>query len=1133
MPHKTSRSGSVKTKPTTSIQDRKDCTSIAAAKRDVNVSGGVRETKAHAPPSLPEDTLLPPTAAPSAPPVPDKAESRAFDPREDNNPNRKHGTGSVTASAMKKKNARSDLSVKVSGFSAPILDWLSTGFLLQAAGASTVLNKFLTDLSKEYFGQILLQVQRQDAKGLREVLMQHAQEPRATALGVGMSATENNSGIKSKLVKSKDKITKRNGNETEQVGLTGPSSVLGPVALSWENTTLSRLKHPVKGAWEAAKVYGPPLGPTPLALSGQATPETSDPDLKLAVLTKYKAFSPVLDPSLTATAAATAQEWVESTTWMKKDGGGRFDKALDNLSALLSGMAAVYPSVRAALPTALEGLQKVQEVRNSLSSGEEGKGMGKEEVEGLIRWRVRRLLCQAWAGRKAKEKGEVLAAENALTALQTAMDAEDVQVGDFVRACRKEEETKIETADTKGQGGNDTEGVVDGRGELSERAVRNKEEEVEERTSMSAAESMSEQRAWEAHLKHHSGLSQAVASRIAAFRQWLQDGKAQDVIRDVLLLLRQHQHKETCLLPVDVHVLQENLGKAALVVGNPTLALSALDKAGKVGVCTEGDNPTLPPCVEYCPVALRLKALALEVKGEEEATKREGSAAEKTEDEPHATELALDVLGDLRKEDIERNDSVRRASYLTSAAVHTYHRLKRLSNGEGGQGEAPEKTRVVVERGLGLLEQARGMFDADRNEEGTEGGRWVSLVDPKWVSLSQDGDAMLWIQTNRLLAIFYAEPCLAPSLPHHHDLSIAAYQAALLPATRLLDGTLEAHSMVHTLRFELARAYARRGKNEQDEATCLALLREAEAALLPSQREEMGRLLHYTGRLLEEKGRKKVEDENEGGGEKELREAIELFGRAVEAFEGVRAKPKGEEERLNYMIGLNKSMAGIYVTLMKSMDKGCEGRSDGTEAGKEGGKDKNGQQQLSGKPSLFPCSPSLSPPKQAIWNADLEKAINRYTNAYTLLSAVAGGGGKASFEAGQVAFAIGDLYLQRRKEKRARNVENAIAWFEKAERDIRRSAPDRKDASGRYLPLYTQLYGKLAGLWHERAGLRKKEGGGSSGKVKEDLRKGEAYGVLFTNARRNYELRADVLAGRMADGLRVEEEGKDRGKEER
>ena len=155
------------------------------------------------------------------------------------------------------------------------------------------------------------------------------------------------------------------------------------------------------------------------------------------------------------------------------------------------------------------------------------------------------------------------------------------------------------------------------------------------------------------------------------------------------------------------------------------------------------------------------------------------------------------------------------------------------------------------------------MFEKEEGKEGEEGGEGgiEGEVDGKWVRLSRKGEPMLWIQTNRLLAVFYAEDCLSPFLPQHHDHSIAAYQVSLHHAALLLqqvprEQIPDVNNLINTLRFELARAYARRKKDEMDEMACFTLLSQAEAALLPTQKEEMGRLLTFTGTLWEEKGRK-------------------------------------------------------------------------------------------------------------------------------------------------------------------------------------------------------------------------------------------------------------------------------------
>jgi len=1113
--------------------------------RNSNGGGGVRETKAHPPP-----TPLATAGAPPAPAAPAKKEATAL------------------AAATKNKNknkATSSHTTSRKSFSDPVADWMHTGLLLQAVGKSPVLNKFITDLSKDYYGQVLLQVHGSEDEDFKSVLVQHATN-RCMAGAVGANTAGNYGSSKNSSSSSSKKVLtgKTNGataassssNNRKNSSSVGSSTPL----LTWSNTHTSLLKDPVNGAWEACKLYAPPLGPASLVSSINFSPEATDTYTKLHILANYKAFSPLLNLDVTSNAANLAQEWVSSMEWMKKEGRKKFDEALTTLTALLEGMAQVYPSVRHALPPTLAALQAIKAAKEGGKEG--GKDGGKEEgkkaalltddvVRELIQARLSPLLNEGWAGGRAGSKARVHSAAAAVAALQTAMDGEGAEVGDVVRVLKKQgeeaivEEEKLEKHKEKEESQATTE-AADGTAAAAAEKARSEEKTLEG--------DRDDKERWEAHLKYHPGLREPVVAQVLGFRQHLKDGRARDIIREVLRTFQDHQRGTSPLLPVEIHTLQENLAMAAVVLGNPTLALSAIQKAlpgnassSSSSSCSgSDDSPSLPPCFSYCPSALRVKVLALESKGEEPKSKgaKEGGK-ERDLAAGHPTYAALNALEGMKEGDTLKEDSARRVTYLTTLAVYLYHQLKRLGGG-GEDGREGGVIQTAVKQGLGYLKEAVGMFGKEEGEEeGEEENGIEGEVDKKWVRLSRKGEPMLWIQTNRLLAVFYAEDCLSPFLPQHFDLSIEAYQVSLHHAALLLQRVPkkqipEVNSLINTLRFELARGYARRKKDETDEMACFTLLSQAEAALLHTQKEELGRLLHFEGTLWEEKGRRQRGRE---GGEEELRKAVGTYEKALEAFEGARTggREGGEEAKVAHLVGLYKSVGSIYMALVERREEGEEGRPSAAAAPAAEGEERSSPPATSPRTTTAEAAvtaatattaantpPTLSPAEQAIRNADLEKAINKFTRAYALLSKYMEAGGKTSFEAGQVAFAIGDLYLKRKKEKRAKNLESGIGWFEKAEMGIRKSASDRTDAAGRYLPLYTQLWGKLSVMWRERAGLRKKEGGGEK-KVKEDLEKSEKYGLLYQNARRNYEKRTEALMAGKMEQLNLGDEGKEMG----
>jgi hypothetical protein len=84
-----------------------------------------------------------------------------------------------------------------------------------------------------------------------------------------------------------------------------------------------------------------------------------------------------------------------------------------------------------------------------------------------------------------------------------------------------------------------------------------------------------------------------------------------------------------------------------------------------------------------------------------------------------------------------------------------------------------------------------------------------------WPLLFKSKEQLLWVQTNRILAIFYQEDCMKEKMENHLDLAITHYNEAILWVAKLMgrpQSTEVAASMLGTVRFELARAYLRRKK---------------------------------------------------------------------------------------------------------------------------------------------------------------------------------------------------------------------------------------------------------------------------------------------------------------------------------
>lgn len=88
------------------------------------------------------------------------------------------------------------------------------------------------------------------------------------------------------------------------------------MGLCFKNARPEVLLDPAKGAWEAAKVYAPPLGPRAVA-EGVAAPKDADFLTKLSILSSYRAFYPLVGEAPTAAAAALAREWVSSSGWVR------------------------------------------------------------------------------------------------------------------------------------------------------------------------------------------------------------------------------------------------------------------------------------------------------------------------------------------------------------------------------------------------------------------------------------------------------------------------------------------------------------------------------------------------------------------------------------------------------------------------------------------------------------------------------------------------------------------------------------------------------------------------------------------------------------------------------------------------
>lgn len=624
--------------------------------------------------------------------------------------------------------------------SSPVADWLATGLLFHATGKSAVLNKFLTDIGKDYYGQLLLQVRGVAETDMKEVLVQHA---RRNAFGVGGTDELGSSGNGGK------KGAKKKGSTTAPSSSSVPSSA--PVDLSWTNAHLSSLKDPSKGGWETAKLYGPSLGPTSLA-GASTTPEKTDVYSKLMILANYKAYSPLLGEELTAKAAALAQEWVGSTGWMKKDGQIKFDEAKATLTALLEGMAEVYPSVREPLTATLATLQGIQKK-------EDGDiDLTAEQVTAILTARVRPLVQEAWAAQKSGSKARQQAAEAALMALETAMDGESdpleaKTLASEVREIKQKAQAQIEQAEkTDADKAAAAAQVLKEQAEAAakEAALAKKSREQEEKDYEDAQQEAEEHVFWDSHFKHHPGLRDTTKKQVESFRVLTKTGKAKEVIREALVTLQQHQRGVATLLPVEVHSLQENMARAALLTRNLTLALSAIDKT------FNGTDASLPPCYRYCPTSLRLKATILETQGEEEVQARlQGKPSIGDEDAlPSFYEQALEAYAGLAPDERTLEDSVRRVHLQMSRAVRCYHVIKAK--------EDEEEYEATASTGVGYLLTALTYFAGEEQKE--EG-----LTEDGWPLIPKEKEPEAYFQVNRLLAIFHAEDRLEKSMPEHFD----------------------------------------------------------------------------------------------------------------------------------------------------------------------------------------------------------------------------------------------------------------------------------------------------------------------------------------------------------------------------
>lgn len=140
----------------------------------------------------------------------------------------------------------------------------------------------------------------------------------------------------------------------------GGSKASPSPGLCYRNARIEALLDPAKGAWEAAKLYAPPLGPRGMA-SEVAGPKNADALTKLSILGSYRAYYPVVGEGPTTAAAALAKEWVSSGGWVRgKEGRApKVEEARAVLVAVLEAAAGMYPPVREGLTGSAERLRSM------------------------------------------------------------------------------------------------------------------------------------------------------------------------------------------------------------------------------------------------------------------------------------------------------------------------------------------------------------------------------------------------------------------------------------------------------------------------------------------------------------------------------------------------------------------------------------------------------------------------------------------------------------------------------------------------------------------------------------------------------------------------------------------------------